>query len=372
MHIVISAFCYVVALIALCMPRRSEDSGILNIMWMLYSFLSLYMPKFVYCIFSFIGRLCNRNRKQKRNFGAIIGVIIGIVAFVLMWWGVISTRYDIVVNNVTIEAEKLPKSFDGFKVVQFSDAHVGTWGNDTTFVSALVDSINAQNGDLVLFTGDIVNRRSSELEPFINAFKRLKAKQGVYAILGNHDYAGYVDWRNPADANKDVERLCDIIENRIGWTLLKNQTAFIKSGNDSIVLIGVENWGEPPFGQLGDLGKSYPNSADNLHGLNDGMFKILLTHNPEHWVQVATKISNVDLTLSGHTHAMQCMFELGDWKWSPCCLKYKTWGGLYSDSANDGNIMNIYVNIGCGEVGFPARIGAAKPEVTNFTLTCSK
>ena len=124
--------------------------------------------------------------------------------------------------------------------------------------------------------------------------------------------------------------------------------------------------------QLGNLGKSYPDRKGSLRGLNDGMFKILLTHNPEHWSQVVTKISNIDLSLAGHTHAMQMMIKAGDWKWSPSKYRYEQWGGLYTDKAKDESPMNLYVNIGCGEVGFPARIGAAKPELTLFTLRGGK
>lgn len=367
----VSVLMWAFLVIVLCIPKRDEDRSILPVMWMLYSYLTVYVPKIIYSICSLIGRIFSRG-SRKLNAGAKTGICLGVLVFILLWWGILFTRHDIVVNEVDITSAKLPESFDGFKVLQFSDAHVGTWGSDTTFVSKLVDRINSSGADMIVFTGDIVNRRSSEIDPFIPVLRRLKAPNGVYAILGNHDYAGYVDWNDPADANKDVGRLCYEMEG-MGWKLLKNQTAFITSArNDSIVLIGVENWGEPPFNQLGDLGKSYPEGSDRLHGLNDNMFKILLTHNPQHWSQVATKISNIDLSLAGHTHAMQMMVKLGDWKWSPAAFRYKEWGGLYNHTAKDGTPMSLYVNIGAGEVGFPARLGAAKPELTLFTLHPSK
>lgn len=363
--------CWALIIVTLSLPRRSADDSILPVMWMLFTILSIYIPKFLYALISLVGRLVNVLARARSRGGVITGTVVAILAFVMMWWGVLFTRRDIEVNNVELVSDKLPESFDGFRIVQFSDAHVGTWGNDTTFISKLVDSINAQDADVILFTGDIVNQRSSELDPFMPVLSRLHAPHGVYAIFGNHDYAGYIDWPNPGDANDDVRKLSGKMHD-MGWKLLANRTDFLKNGNDSIVLIGVENWGEPPFNTLGDLGKSYPDSLGTHRGLNDDMYKILLTHNPQHWKQVATEISNIDLTLSGHTHAMQMMFKAGDWKWSPGVYRYPEWGGLYSTKAKDGNPMNLYVNIGVGEVGFPARIGAAKPEITNIVLRTKK
>lgn len=363
--------CWALAIVALNMPIRSPEASILPVMWMLFTYLSIYIPKFIYALISIVGRIVNAIRRKRSRGGAVTGAVVAVLTFCVMWWGVIFTRRDIEVNNVELYSDKLPASFDGFRVTQFSDAHVGTWGNDTTFISQLVDSLNAQEADVIVFTGDIVNRQSSELDPFIPVLKRLHAPHGVYAIFGNHDYAGYVDWPGGGDANEDVAKLAAKIEG-MGWKLLANKTDFIRSGNDSIVMIGVENWGEPPFNTLGDLGKSYPDSLGKHRGLNDDMYKILLTHNPQHWKMVATDISNIDLSLSGHTHAMQMMLEAGDWKWSPSVYRYPEWGGLYKATAKDGNPMNLYVNIGVGEVGFPARIGAARPEITNIVLHTKK
>ncbi len=349
----------------LCMPKRSADHSINPLMWMLFSYLSIYIAKIVYCLFSLIGRIFTR--RGRFNYGIAAGAVAGSLLFAVLWVGALYTRRVIETTNVEISSARLPKSFDGFRVLQFSDIHVGTWGNDTTFISKLVDSINSSRADVILFTGDIVNRRSSELDPFISVLRRLRAPHGVYAVFGNHDYGGYVEWDEPDGGNRDAARL-DSLMKGMGWKTLKNQTDFIRKDNDSIVLIGVENWGDPPFNQLGDLGKSYPEDPNHLKGLNDNMFKILMTHNPAHWASVVKKISNIDLSLSGHTHAMQCMLKAGDWKWSPSQYRYKEWGGLYTDTATDGSPMNLYVNIGAGEVGFPARMGAARPEITVITL----
>ncbi|MDE5790033.1 MAG: metallophosphoesterase [Muribaculaceae bacterium] len=374
---------YGLLIAVMCMPVRAESSNILPVMWLLYSFLTIYIGKTVYVIFSLIGRLFsvvgNRfqkeerferrygREKKKRYIGCKIGFILGIASFFLLWWGVFFTRREIVVNRVDISSTKLPASFNGFKIVQFSDAHVGTWGNDTTFISKLVDRINDLKPDLIVFTGDIVNRRTEELRPFLKVLSRLKAKDGVYSVLGNHDYGDYIDWSNEADHKKNNELLARW-EKEMGWKLLNNERAFVKRGNDSIVILGVENWGEPPFPEYGRLKDAYPLSADSLYNLNDSRFKVLLTHNPEHWSREVIKISNIDLSLSGHTHAMQMMISLGDWKWSPSVFKYSRWGGLYQEKNASGEPMNLYVNIGSGEVGMPSRIGSAYPEITEIIL----
>lgn len=287
-----------------------------------------------------------------------------------MWVGALDTREQIRINTVNLTYKKLPKSFNGLKIVHFSDMHLGTWGNDTAFVSKLVNEINAQKPDLILFTGDFVNRRTDEMLPFVSILKRLKSKYGTFSVLGNHDYGSYVKWNTEADYNANLA-LMDSLNSAMDWKLLKNKSLYINNGTDSIVIIGVENWGEPPFNQVGDLIGSYPSDDKKGKGLNDNAFKILLTHNPEHWRQIVTQQSNIDLSLSGHTHAMQTMLKIGNWQWSPAAWRYKDWGGLYKHTSKDGNPMNMYVNIGVGEVGFPARIGAAKPEITVINLSSS-
>ncbi|MDE6256463.1 MAG: metallophosphoesterase [Muribaculaceae bacterium] len=363
----------------MCMPVRDESSDILPVMWLLYSFLTIYISKIVYALISLITRLCSfisrgriRERRYERdikkgNVGVKIGMILAFCTFFLLWWGVFFTRREIQVNQVTITSAKLPAAFNGYKIVQFSDAHVGTWGNDTTFIAKLVDRINGLKPDMIVFTGDIVNRRTDELQPFLKVLSRLKAKDGVYSVLGNHDYGDYMDWKNEADHKKNNELLARW-EKEMGWRLLNNERAFVTKGNDSIVLIGVENWGEPPFPEYGRLTEAYPSHRDSTYNLNDSRFKILLTHNPEHWSREVLNISNIDLSLSGHTHAMQMMISIGNWKWSPSVFKYSRWGGLYKEKSKSGEPMNLYVNIGSGEVGMPSRIGSAYPEITEIIL----
>lgn len=271
-----------------------------------------------------------------------------------MWWGALLNRFTLEVKPVEITIPDLPESFKGYKIAQISDMHVGTFNNDTSYVKKIVDEVNALNPDLIVFTGDIVNRKTSELRPFINTLSNLKAKDGVISILGNHDYGDYMIW--PSDDHKqlNMQRLYDAYS-RTGMRLLLNETAWLRRGTDSIAVIGVENIGDPPFTIYGSLPRSYPD-------LSDSNTKILLTHNPQHWVDSIADRSdiNIPLTLSGHTHAMQ--IELAGI--SPAMWRYPTWGGLYTDSRSE---RSLYVNIGCGTVGIPMRLGAT-PEITVITL----
>lgn len=362
---------WIILIILAFYPKRDPKVNIAPAMWMLYSWISIYIPKIAYTICSLLGRLFVKKNHSKPNRGISIGIVIAIIIFIGMWSGVLITRHRIIVNQIEITSANLPKSFDGFKVVQFSDIHVGTWGNDTTFISTMVDSINSLKPDIILFTGDIVNRQSSELIPFIPVLRRLKAPHGVHMVYGNHDYGGYVNWPDGISNNDDNAKLGQMVQS-MGWKLYSNSNSFISNATDSIALIGVDNWGEPPFNKLGDLIKAYPNKNDSIHSLNDSNFKILMTHNPNHWVNVVRDKSNIDLTLSGHTHAMQAMIEIGNFKWSPSKFVYPNWGGLYSNSNPGKEHMQLYVNIGAGEVGFPARLGAAYPEITLFTLRSNK
>lgn len=284
-----------------------------------------------------------------------VGAVIGILVFFTMWWGAIVTPRQLDVVDVELQFDRLPRDFDGYRVLQVSDLHVGTYGESTGIVENIVEQINAQHADLVVFTGDIVNRETDEILPFVSILKQIKAKDGVVSILGNHDYGDYYKWPSAAAKQANMDKLVRIQRDSLGWNLLRNEHFFLKHGSDSIAIIGVENWGEPPFPTYGDLDKSYPD-------VNDSTFKLLLSHNPKHWDEVVSKTTNIDLTLSGHTHAMQMMLSLGRVKLSPSVFCYKHWQGLTEDEGK-----RLYVNIGTGEVGIPMRIGAT-PELTVFTL----
>lgn len=347
-------------------PKRDIDTRILTAMWLLYTYLTVYAAKAVYVLFSAIGTLPMLFRRRPWRSGLYVGLPSGVIVFAAMWWGVVMTRNEIEVTDVDIYSDKLPESFDGLRIVQFSDAHVGTWGDDTTFISTFVDSINALRPDVVVFTGDIVNRLSDELKPFADVLGSIRAKHGVYSILGNHDYGDYITWPDSISYIQNISRLRQM-QSEMGWQLLDNRHVFLRNASDSIALIGVGNWGEPPFSQYADMASAYefmPSGAANK-SITDNNYKILLTHNPEHWRREVAEHTDIDLALSGHTHAMQFMLRLGKWKWSPAMFRYPMWGGLYP--LEDNPYRQLYVNIGCGEVAMPFRIGAV-PEITVLTL----
>ncbi|MDE5684393.1 MAG: metallophosphoesterase [Muribaculaceae bacterium] len=353
----ITAYIGCATLLALiCTPKRSGgDEALRFIMWVLFAYFSVYLPKYLFCIFDLMAKIPQLFRRKRIKALSISGVALACILFFAMWWGALINRYDIDVNRVEISDSRLPAAFDGLTIAQISDLHIGTYGTDTTFVDKLVATINGLKPDVVVFTGDIVNRHSAELEPFTGTMSRLKAPMGVYSILGNHDYGDYYNWPSDAAKAENME-LMYRLQAGMGWRLLRNETAWLRRGNDSIALIGVENVGDPPFHVYGSLPASYTGN------LADATYKILLSHNPAHWVQdIATNpANNIALTLSGHTHAMQ-MSAFG---LSPAAFRYPTWGGMYADS---DSLRRLYVNIGAGEVGIPARIGAT-PEITLFTL----
>jgi predicted MPP superfamily phosphohydrolase len=296
-------------------------------------------------------------KKKIVKYISPIGLLLGCICAILMWWGALVNRYEVDIEEVVVEINDLPASFDDYKIAQISDLHLGTFNGDTIFVSKLVDIINTLDVDLVTFTGDIVNRKSEELLPYESLLSRIQAKDGVLSVLGNHDYGDYLDWATPKDKEENL-RLMYEINQRMGWDLLLNESKYLYRGNDSIVVIGVENIGDPPFKVYGSLGEANQSLADST-------IKILLTHNPAHWEQDIkdTKKYNIALTLSGHTHAMQIeLFGL-----SPSIFRYNYWKGLYKDSLN----RYLYVNVGAGTVAMPMRIGAT-PEITVLTLKCAK
>jgi hypothetical protein len=323
-------------------------------MWLIFSFGTVFIPKLVALLFDLIAAIPTLFKRKRITPITIAGLILAGVLFLATWWGALINRFNLQDSEVDIEIASLPHSFEGYRIVQFSDLHSGTYNKDTTYVSRLVDHINSLNPDLIVFTGDIVNRRSSEMKPFVSTLSRLHAKDGVIAILGNHDYGDYMTWKTPADKAANMDELYRYYL-QTGIRLLRNETEWIHRGSDSIAIIGVENIGDPPFPVYGSLSQAYP-------ALHDNNTKILLSHNPAHWVDSIADNKNmaVDLTLAGHTHAMQ--IEIAGF--SPAVWRYKTWGGIYSDTTNQ---RPLYVNIGIGTVGMPMRLGAT-PEVTTFIL----
>lgn len=349
---------FLLFLVIICIPKRScSDAALRFVMWGFFIYLTVYIPKIVFLLFQAVSFVTVAfGRKRVRLFDKI-GYVAAAGIFVAMWWGALITRTVLETKKIDIEIASLPQPFDGFRIAQFSDLHLGTLGKDTTFVHEIVEEINRWQPDMVVFTGDIVNRKSGEVDPFVVPLSRLQAKYGVFAVIGNHDYGDYFCWANEDERVQDVRRLRNLME-EMGWRILDNESEWIRKGSDSIAIIGVGNISRPPFKVYGDLKKSYPD-------LDDDNVKILLSHNPDHWTdEIKNKTDiNVCLTLSGHTHAMQ--FEVGGS--SPASLKYDNWGTLSTDSVGH----RLYVNKGVGTEGVPFRIGAV-PEITIFTLKSEK
>ncbi|MDE5882248.1 MAG: metallophosphoesterase [Muribaculaceae bacterium] len=284
-------------------------------------------------------------------FNAIgLAVVIGWISIVV--YGCIEGWKKVTVERVSIASSKLPEAFNGYKIVQLSDFHIGTYADSPETVDKIVNEVNALNPDLIVFTGDLVNSASDEITQFKTALSKLKARDGILSVLGNHDYCLYREYKAPDTPDKQLAKVISN-EEEVGWRMLRNDAYIIKRGNDSIAIVGVDNAGSRMFPDKSDLPKA-------VKGLSADDFKILLSHDPSHWRREVLPTTDIDLTLSGHTHAMQ--FKIGNW--SPSKWTYPEWGGLYVE----GN-QKLYVSTGIGE-NIAFRFGAW-PQIVLLTL-CSK
>lgn len=279
--------------------------------------------------------------------------------FFLFFTGISNThRFE--VKREVVHSEYLPQAFDGLKVVQISDIHLVSWIFPQK-MEKVVQIINKLNPDIVAFTGDMVSFKSSEMLPYIDIFSKVKAKYGVYTILGNHDYGDYVNWENKEAKVQNLEDIITYYE-QTSWVLLRNENRRIYSADSSssIVVAGVENWSSSSrFHGIGDAGLALKNvSVDD--------FVIFLSHDPSHWEYLMKKNTPIDLTLSGHTHAMQFGIDCCGIKWSPVSWIYKYWAGLYVNESSPRK-QKLYVNVGLGTVGFVSRVGFL-PEITLLEL----
>ena len=322
------------------MSERSDAIGWLSILMLAFGF-----PKFFFMLFGLLGDLL----RPIHRFFTVTGCIVALCTFCMILYARIEGIRHFVVHEVTLHIPSLPQSFEGYRMVQISDIHSGSFRGMPDVLDELVKQVNAQQADVILFTGDLVNQRSSELEQFSLALSGLRAPDGVYSILGNHDYGRYYRWQGENDEARDTDRLCDL-QRQMGWKMLRNEHDILHRGTDSIAIIGVENEGRPPFPQVADLPKA-------MRG-TEGMTQILLSHDPTHWRKEVLPDTDIDLMLSGHTHATQFIL----FGWSPAQYIYDEWGGLYQEGT-----QQLYVNIGIGFVGLPFRFGAW-PEITVFTL----
>lgn len=287
-----------------------------------------------------------------------IALIIAAIPFLSLLYGLTRGRHYYKVHKETLYFDDLPDAFDGFTITQLSDIHSGSF-TSAKGVQKGVDIVNEQNSDLILFTGDLVNNQASEMDPWISTFAQLKAPNGKYSVLGNHDYGDYMRWESEGHKTANLERL-KTVHSEIGFKLLTNEAVTIEKNGQAIALIGVENWGKGGFHKYGDLKRSTAKTPTDA-------FKILMSHDPSHWEAVTLgHDKHIHLTLSGHTHGMQFGIELFGLKWSPIKYMYKQWAGLYEE---DGKYL--YVNRGFGFLGLKGRVGIW-PEVTVIELKRKK
>lgn len=324
--------------------RHTQHIGWYSIIFFLFA-----APKLLLALFVAIGIPFHKWLRVPHAPFVYTGLALSSLSILMILYGSFIGRSRFEVKEVTYTSARLPQAFDGYRIVQLSDIHIGSWTGNAEAIERLVEMVNAQQADLIVFTGDLTNHRAVELNDFQTILSRLKAKDGVYSILGNHDYGPYFHWRNQQEQD---DNLADLKQRQadMGWNLLNNSHTMLIRGNDSIALIGVENEGEPPFSQHGDLAKAQEGT--------EGMFRILLSHNPTHWRREVLPQSDIDLMLAGHTHAMQ--FRIGNYSLSSHI--YPEWSGMYMEGAR-----GLYVNVGIGYVGLPFRFGAW-PEITVLTL----
>ena len=292
--------------------------------------------------------------KGRRKFISQLALGLAAIPFSGFLYGIIKGRHNYKVLKYELSFKDLPEAFDGFTITQISDIHSGSFTNKEK-IEYGVDLINKQNSDLLLFTGDIVNNKATEMDEWVSVFSKLKAPFGKYSILGNHDYGEYSEWNSQEEKDDNFESIKDI-HPKIGFELLLNENRYIEKEGQKIALIGVENWGKN-FKQAGDLKKASEN-------ISKEEFKVLMSHDPSHWdAEIKENNLNYHLTLSGHTHGLQLGIEIPGWiKWSPSQYVYKQWAGLYEEF---GRYINV--NRGFGYHAFPGRVGIW-PEITVITL----
>lgn len=313
-----------------------------------------FFPKFLFSVFVILAAPFRLFKKKSQSQVLLLsGLILSLGMILSIGYGAFAGKKTIRTEEIKLSMSSLPAGLNGLKIVQLSDLHLGSFKNDR-FLKRAVERVNRIEPDLILFTGDIVNNYHQELLGFEDQLKRLKARFGKYAILGNHDYGDYTDW----DSRQDKKQNFDLVLNKIresGFKLLLNRSERILIHDTPFYLTGVENWGHAPFPRYARLDSA-------LRHVPDDSFRILMTHDPAHWAEQVVSKTTIPLTLSGHTHGGQFAFKFAGLEFSPIWLVTKKWGGLYQEGE-----QLLYVNRGFGCVGLPARIDMA-PEISVFTL----
>jgi predicted MPP superfamily phosphohydrolase len=291
---------------------------------------------------------------SRSAFLSWLGIGIGGTLITSLIYG-FSNKYNYHIRHIPLAFNNLPPAFKGLKIVQISDVHSGSFDNKKA-VDRGIQKVLDLKPDLILFTGDLINDRATEMYGYEDVFARLKAPLGVFSTLGNHDYGDYVKWPTEEARDQNIEDLKKI-QAGMGWRLLMNEHVVLEKDGQEIALIGIENWSaKARFPKHGKMWEAYP-------GAEKYPFKILMSHDPSHWdAEVRPKYGDIDLTLAGHTHGMQFGIEIPGFRWSPVKYVYDEWAGLYESGK-----QKLYVNRGFGFIGYPGRVGIL-PEITLIEL----
>lgn len=318
--------------------------------------VSSFIPKLIFVVVISILYFGNFMFSEKESLVVVplVGLFSGFLPFFAILYAVFSAVYRFKVYHVKLKYDALPIGLKSLRIVHISDLHLGSFNFKYHVLDRAIKKINHLNPDFIFFTGDLVNNFAWELRGWDSVLKELSAKQGKYAVLGNHDYGDYSRWSSEAEKKLNFSIIQDFYK-KIGFKLLMNEAYRFENSNEQMAIIGVENWGNPPFKQYGNLHKA-------MEEVNDIPFKVLLSHDPSHWREEVVNDTNIALTLSGHTHGMQAGINLRNKKWSPIKYKYEHWAGLYKE-----NDQYLYVTRGLGWMGFPGRLGM-RPEITYITI----
>ena len=333
-------------------PNISEIKSYNLLSVIIGTLIAWYVPKILYIFIRLIGMPFTLIGEKSTKFVKGSALLLAAILFGSCVYGFTIGRYNYKINEVEVPIENLPRGLQGVKIVHLSDLHLGSISDSYSGIAKLVEDVNKQNADLVLFTGDFVNNVAEEALPFIPTLKEIKARYGVYGVLGNHDYGDYHRWSSKAEKAANLRKLIEN-EEQAGIKLLLNENVKIPIGHDTLLLAGVENWGKPPFPRYGDLEKALKDRGN--------LTTVLMSHDPSHW-QGQVIFQNVPLTLSGHTHAMQMGIQIGKFKWSPSKYLYPEYDGLYS---HNGCYLNV--SRGQGYLAMPGRIGL-RPSIDVITL----
>lgn len=307
------------------------------------------LPQLIFMLFSILGKLGSLAWSPAFAVGNYAGIAVGAVVSLAMLYGLLFGWRRLTVRPVELAFDNLPAAFDGYRIAQLSDLHVGSYGTRTAFLEKVVARVNEERPDLVVVTGDLINTTPEEIAPFEQTLSQLQARDGVMAVTGNHDYCMYGVGKRPANLREGARQVVET-ERRMGWQVLLNEHRLLTRDGSQIAIVGVENTGKPPFPEIGDL-------RGAMKGLPDDCFKILLSHDPSHWRMEVLPETDIPLMLAGHTHAAQ--LKLGSW--SPSLWMYKEWSGLYQEAK-----QYLYVSEGIGG-SIPFRLGTT-PEIILFTL----